>query len=55
MISHLCHAAALFGMKCEEEHVATPEIREKFMSHMEDYGLSFGTVEEFQFRLQLFA
>ena len=33
---------------------ATLELREKFAAHMENEGLSFGTMEEYEFRFEIF-
>lgn len=56
MINNLCQAATLFGIKCHyDEYYGAPDARERFLEHMSQYGLSYGTNEEFEFRLQLFA
>jgi Pyruvate/2-oxoacid:ferredoxin oxidoreductase delta subunit len=51
----LCKAATFMGYKhfCEES--VSMEIEQAFVEHASVYGLSYGTKEEYQFRLSLFA
>ena len=51
-------ASAYFGLSEENTKIfgaQTPLIETKFMAHVAEYGLSFGTQEEYAFRLQRFA
>merc|ERR1719331_149202 len=57
MIHHLCRGAAFMGIKtphCEERRVAHTELKEKFAAHMVAEGLSYGTKEEYHFRMSIF-
>jgi hypothetical protein len=49
-----CKVASLLGLKgCEKD--VEHNVMIKFIQHMNEFGLSFGTKEEFDFRLNLFA
>jgi C1A family cysteine protease len=50
-----CKTASIVGMKhmCEKNH--HHGIKKAFVEHMNEQGLSYGTKEEFKFRLNLFA
>jgi len=52
----LCKGAALAGMKqlCEKHH-HHHQVKKDFVNHMNEHGLSYGTKEEFVFRMDLFA
>jgi len=52
----LCKGAALAGMKhlCEKHH-NHHALKKDFLEHMNTHGLSYGTKEEFKFRMNLFA
>lgn len=49
----LKQASAFFGISSDISEQA--QIESKFSDHVSEYGLSFGTPEEYQFRLQQFA
>merc|ERR1711998_827491 len=50
----LCKAAAFAGMKnvC---HKQDHHMKKQFVNHMSEHGLSYGTKEEFHFRMAIFA
>jgi len=58
-MQHFCKATAYFGLQshmCQKKaHLATPEVQGAFMNHINEMGLSYGTQEEFDFRLSIFA
>ena len=47
-------AASILGFQNFFQPEATSELQEQFASHMESYGLSYGTREEHDFRLELY-
>lgn len=54
IIMQFCKVAGLLGLKgCEKKFDHT--IMSKFVGHMNDFGLSYATTEEFEFRMALFA
>jgi len=50
----LCKATSYLGMKdiCPEKHDSL--LVNNFVNHMTEYGLSYGTQEEFDFRFQIY-
>ena len=42
------------GMRNFTRSSLDQEMREKFAEHVNTYGLSYGTVEEYEFRFELF-
>ena len=51
---HACKFGAALGLfTCEKKH--STELQAKFYDHVSKFGLSYGTDEEFQFRLAEFA
>ena len=50
----ICKAAALFGFECESDE-ARHFVQEEFSSHLAEYGISYGTSEEFNYRFDIFA
>lgn len=48
----ICTLAAYFGMGCRKQ--VAPEVEQRFVQHLLQYGQSYGTPEEYQFRLGLF-
>jgi len=56
---HLCKGAAILGLtpKFCENHVPAvgAELEQSFVEHMTEFGLSYGTAEEYKFRLNIFA
>jgi len=55
----ICAIATLAGLKICDKDVITlnisPAVEEKFIQHIAEFGHSFGTTEEYNFRLQEFA
>jgi len=51
---HLAKAASILGLENFFPTDASNGLHEQFAAHMEAEGLSFGTKEEYQFRLELF-
>ena len=54
MISKLCQISAVSNVFNCEKHQNSTELDAKFLSHVSEYGLSFGTKEEYEFRKSLF-
>lgn len=52
-MQHWCKLGALIGHPCKNE-AYTPDVHINFMNHMNEWGLSYGTQEEYDFRLSLF-
>lgn len=50
----ICKAAALFGFECELDE-ARHLVQEEFSTHLVEYGISYGTIEEFNYRFDIFA
>ena len=50
----LCTAGAYFGIYTCETPVSV-ELQQAFIEHVTEYGISYGTQEEFDFRMNLFA
>ena len=51
----LCKAAAYFGYSQLCEEPVSMELEQSFVEHVSRHGLNFGTKEEYNFRLNLFA
>jgi C1A family cysteine protease len=51
----LCKAAAYFGYSQLCEEPVSMEIEQSFVEHVSRHGLNFGTKEEYNFRLNLYA
>ena len=51
----LCKAATFVGYKNFCEAPVSMEVEQAFVEHTSSYGLSYGTKEEFNYRLELFA
>jgi len=57
MMHHICKTAAFIGLntpECEEFNAAQNAMKEKFAAHVEQEGLSYGTKEEYEFRMNIF-
>lgn len=54
-MSHFCAAAALLGANLCENDTPIAAVEMTFINHMAEHGLSFGTSEEYTFRLAEFA
>jgi hypothetical protein len=52
-MNYICTAYAIFGGKCKS--VIPLEIESAFVEHMAQFGLSYGTQAEYEFRLNIFA
>jgi cathepsin L len=53
-MNYLCHATKLMGVfQCEEP--VSLQTQNAFIQHINEFGLSYGTTAEFNFRLQRFA
>jgi len=50
----LCQISAVSNVFNCEKHQNSTELDAKFLSHVSEYGLSFGTKEEYEFRKSLF-
>jgi C1A family cysteine protease len=53
----LCKAAAFAGIKTKNchKHHQLAHVEKNFQAHLNEYGITFGTSEEYQFRLEQFA
>ena len=51
----ICVALAGFGISCDSQTGSNEQIQSAFNEHMADFGLSFGTTEEYNFRLNLYS
>ena len=54
MISTLCKATAM-AVFCDQEPASLTQVEERFSNHLVSFGLSYGTVEEYNYRLAIFA
>jgi KDEL-tailed cysteine endopeptidase len=53
---NFCTAAAFLGVNvCDNASPITSAVEQTFIEHLAGHGLSYGTSEEYQFRLNLFA
>jgi len=53
-MNFICNTAAAWGIfQCETP--VTTEVQQAFIEHIAEWGLSYGTQEEFEFRMNLFA
>jgi C1A family cysteine protease len=53
-MSHFCAAAALLGVNMCEGDTAITLMEKNFMNHLVEYGYSFATKEEYDFRLGIY-
>ena len=51
---NFCATAAFLGLNVCENQTASSAVEQAFVQHIADFGLSYGTVEEYNFRLGLF-
>ena len=51
---NFCATAAFLGLNICDNQTATTAVEQSFVQHIADHGLSYGTVEEYNFRLGLF-
>ena len=55
MISSVCKAAAGLGVyNCEAERQTIQQVEERFVNHIANFGLNYGTKEEYEFRFKVF-
>lgn len=47
--------ASMVGMSTMSDHQVNPIVEREFVQHIAEFGKSYGTKEEYQFRLSLFA
>ena len=54
---NFCATAAFFGLTnlCQEAREVTSEVEQAFIDHIGIHGKSYGTTEEYKFRLGVFA
>ena len=48
-----CKLATLFGIECETE--SNHGLKDSFAMHLSEFGINYGTQEEFEFRYNIFA
>jgi cathepsin L len=53
-MNHFCAAAALLGTNMCENESAITVVEQSFIAHMAEHGLSYGTAEEYNFRLGIY-
>lgn len=53
MMNYFCSVMAMAGLECETP--VSYEVQQAFVQHMSEFGLSYGTTEEFQYRLGIYA
>ena len=52
---NFCATAAFLGLNlCDQQTAVSSAVEQSFVQHIADHGLSYGTVEEYNFRLGLF-
>jgi len=51
----ICTAIGALGITCHTPNPSIEVLEQNFVKHIADYGLSYGTNEEYKFRLELFA
>lgn len=54
-MNHFCTAAALLGTNLCEGDTALTLTEKNFIDHMAEFGLSYATKEEYQFRLGVYS
>ena len=54
MLTQICKALAGAGIACTTQDVEGG-VETRFMEHVANYGISYGTQEEYAFRMDLFA
>jgi len=53
---NLCAAVAYLGLNiCSKQAPVSSIVEQSFVEHLSAYGISYGTTEEYNFRLDLFA
>ena len=53
---NFCATAAFLGLKiCDKQAPVSSIVEQSFIEHLSAYGISYGTTEEYNFRLNLFA
>ena len=51
-MSQICSLIANMGIDCESLRIYPNDLENQFQSHIANYGLSYGTHEEYSFRFQ---
>jgi len=52
---NICATAAFLGMNiCENSSPVPTIVEQSFIEHLSSYGISYGTTEEYKFRLNIF-
>ena len=51
---HLCKHLGMLGLKCRTESPENDTLKAAFVEHINSYGQSYATKEEFQFRFEIF-
>ena len=54
-MNHLCSLFAHMGIICDGLKDQPSELENRFQTHLAEHRISYGTVEEYAFRLQVFA
>ena len=54
MLTHICKALGAAGITCSTQDVEGG-VQTRFMDHVANYGISYGTQEEYAFRMAIFA
>ena len=49
-----CKAVGMLGIQCQVEEPSVDAVRASFMSHINEYGHSYGTKEELEYRFQIY-
>jgi len=50
MLNTFCKAIGMLGIQCQTDEPSTDAVRAAFMSHISEYGHSYGTKEELEYR-----
>lgn len=52
---NFCATAAFLGLNlCDKKTAVSSAVEQAFLQHIADYGHSYGTIEEYNFRLGLY-
>jgi len=53
-MAHFCKAAAFLGLNMCENQQPLSLVEQSFIQHLADFGISYGTKEEYQFRFEIY-
>lgn len=53
-MNHFCTAAAFLGLNMCENQTALSVVEQSFVQHLAEHGISYGTKEEYNFRLGIY-